>query len=312
MSGLQKINLYWRMARPKQLAAVVLVYSWGILMTLSTPAAFRPSVYLAGLVTVLLASASIHYANEYADYETDALTIRTPFSGGSGALQEYGAPRKVALRAAQITLGIGSLLAVFAYLSGFLPFISLLLLGLGIAAGWMYSLRPLALAWRGWGELTNAFLGGTLLPVWGFSVQAERVDERVFLASLPFMLHVFNNLLATTWADRRADRRVGKLTLATRWPSARLRKLYFLVVATAYLALFLLGGRLSPLPLVWPTMLLLPLAIWAGWVYTRQHSPFPSVLVMVLFLMIQLGGCLLMLLRPATFATAGAGRCLMP
>ena len=307
MFVLQKINLYWRMARPKQLAAVVLVYSWGLLHALSTPAAFRPAVYLAGLATVLLASASIHYANEYADYETDALTVRTPFSGGSGALQAYGAPKKMALHAAQTALASAGLTAVFAYASGLLPFISLPLLALGIVGGWMYSLHPPALAWRGWGELTNAFLGGMLLPAWGFSVQAGRVDGRVFLASLPFMLHVFNNLLATTWADRRADRHVGKFTLATRWPVGRLRRLYFLVVALAYLTLLLLGGRLFPVPLVWLTMILLPLAVWAGHAYTRQHSPFPSVLVMVQFLIIQLGGCLMMLLRPALFATAGMG-----
>ena len=171
----------------------------------------------------------------------------------------------------------------------------------------MYSLRPLALAWRGWGELANAFLGGMLLPAWGYSVQAAQVDWRIFLLSLPFMLHVFNNLLATTWADRQADHHVGKFTLATRWPADRLRTLYYLVVTAAYLTLFLIGGWLLPYVFVWLTMLLLPLAIWAGHVYTRQHSPFPSVLVMVQFLIIQLGGCLMMLLRPAVFAAAATG-----
>lgn len=302
MSAFQKINLYWRMARPPQLLAVALVYSWGFLHALSGLNEFPAVTYFVALSVLLLVSASIHYANEYADYDTDALTKRTPFSGGSGALQDYGAPREAALRAALVALIVGILIALLTYLSGLLPLVSLLLLLLGLAGGWMYSLRPLALAWRGWGELTNAFLGGMLLPVWGFSVQAAHIDGRIILLSLPFMLLVFNNLLATTWADRRADRQVGKFTLATRWPAGRLRKVYFLVGTITYLVLLVAGSRLLPNILVWITLLLLPLTLWAGNVYTRRHSPFPSVVVMVMFLVIQLGGCLVMLAGPQVLA----------
>ena len=37
-------------------------------------------------------------------------------------------------------------------------------LSLGAFFGWMYSVRPFALAWHGWGEVDNAALGGVLLP----------------------------------------------------------------------------------------------------------------------------------------------------
>jgi 1,4-dihydroxy-2-naphthoate octaprenyltransferase len=305
MAYLEKISLYWHMARPAQLVAVTLVYSWGLLIALPWLDAFRPLSYVSGLSALLLASASIHYANEYADYETDAPAVRTPFFGGSGALQEYGAPRETALRAAQVTLIAGLMAALTATVFGLLPFLALPLLLLGIIGDWMYSLPPVALARRGWGELTNAFLGGMLLPIWGFTVQAGRLEWRMFLLTLPFMLHVFVNLLATTWADREADRRVGKFTLATRWSVANLRALYFLSVAAAYLSLFLMRDWLLPGRLVWLTALLLPLALWAGYSYARQHSPFPSVFVMVLFLIMQLAGCLALLLGPHLLAFAG-------
>lgn len=204
MSYLQTITLYWRMARPTQLAAVTLVYSWGILLSLP-PGEFQPRTYLISLLALLLVSASIHYANEYADFETDARTVRTPFSGGSGALEEYGASRITAMRAAQLALTLGLLVALSATVLGLLPLVSLLLLALGVLGGWMYSLPPLSLAWRGWGALTNAFLGGMLLPAFGFSVAATRLDGRIFLLTLPFMLFVFVNLLATTWAERYAS-----------------------------------------------------------------------------------------------------------
>lgn len=304
MSYLQTLTFYLRMARPTQLVAVILVYSWGILLALP-PDASQLLTYLIGLLALLLASASIHYANEYADFGTDALTVRTPFSGGSGALKEFGAPRETALKAAKITLAPGLLLALGATVLGLLPRVALLILALGALGDWMYSLPPLKLAWRGWGELVNAFLGGMLLPTFGFSVVATRLDWRIFLLTLPFMLFVFANLLATTWADRYADREVGKLTLATRWPANRLRRLYFLAVVTAYILTLFLRNWLLPGPLVWLLIPLLFLTLWAGYSYTRRHSPFPSVLVMVLFLLFQLGVCLVT--PPGTHALALAG-----
>ena len=50
-----------------------------------------PSFLLAVSAGVLI-SISIHYVNEYADVETDRITQRTAFSGGSGALPESGLP----------------------------------------------------------------------------------------------------------------------------------------------------------------------------------------------------------------------------
>lgn len=283
--------LYARMSRPSQLLAVALVYAWGALVAAVLMFdGLNWTSLLTGLGPLLLISASIHYANEYADHETDALTVRTPFSGGSGALADYGARPVQALKAAWVTLVLGSFIAGLLAWSGALPLLTILLLALGAAGGWMYSLRPLALAWRGWGELDNAFLGGVLLPVFGFAVQSGVLDLRIILLALPFGIHVFVNLLATTWADRRADGLVGKYTLATRWTTSQLRLLYFLVIFAAYVLLWVMRGWLVPPSLFALTLALLPMAIFAGWTYTRWHTPFPSVLVMVLFVTLQLLG----------------------
>ncbi len=284
------ILLYARMSRPSQLLSVVLVYAWGALVAAALLDGFSLATALLGLLPLLLVSASIHYANEYADHETDALTTRTPFSGGSGALADYGAQPVLALRAAWVTLAAGLIIAAAMVLNSTLPIIALVLLLLGAIGGWMYSLRPLALAWRGWGELDNAFLGGVLLPVFGFSVQSGVLDPRIILLSLPFALHAFVNLLATTWADRDADRQVGKLTLATRWRVSRLRLLYLLALLAAYALVLVFRGRLMPEPIFRATLFVLPCALGAGWAYTRWRSPTASVLVMVLFLLVQLAG----------------------
>jgi len=302
MTRIQSIKLYFRMSRPKQLLLIIFVYGWGaiIAIALQQPANSGydlPAVILA-LVPLMLISASIHYANEYADHETDALTVRTPYSGGSGALSEYDASPKTALNAAWASLITGFILAVALFASGLLPFVTLPILALGAFGGWMYSLRPLALAWRGWGEVTNAFLGAMLLPVLGYAIVTARIDLQIILLTLPFALLAFDNLLATTWSDKSADRHVGKLTLATRWSNGRLRTIYFAAWAGALFVLLLTHGKILPAPICWACIAIFPAVIWADRSYTKQHSPFPTVMVMVLFLIVQLIGWSLFIALP--------------
>ena len=293
------------MSRPNQLLLIAAVYAWGVLAAIAlqqtTESGFDPISVIFPLIPLILISASIHYANEYADHETDALTDRTPYSGGSGALRDYSASPKTALMAARVSLISGSIIAIALYATGYLPFIVLPILVVGAFGGWMYSLRPLALAWRGWGEITNAFLGGMLLPVMGYAALSARVDWQIILLTLPFALLAFDNLLATTWSDRAADDQVGKFTLATKWSTGRLRKIYFLSWAGALLVLLLSHGSVLPVQICWACFLILPAVIWADRSYTRQHSSFPSVMVMVLFLIIQLVGWTAMIVLPDAF-----------
>jgi 1,4-dihydroxy-2-naphthoate polyprenyltransferase len=282
------ISVLVRMARPPQLLAITLVYVLGCLLALAFGFDISTKFFVAGILALIPISISIHYANEYADFETDRLTVRTPFSGGSGALLETGLPRRTALTAAWVALIIGSVTALTGWVTNLLPSTSISLLAVGVFFGWMYSLRPLALAWNGWGELTNAVLGGILLPLYGFSIHTGQVNSNAIFAFIPLGMLVFNNLLATTWADRWADAWVGKCTLATRIPANKLRLLYVIVAFGAVLALFCLRDVVFPPFVFRSSLLVIPLLIWGAWSYTRQHSPFPSVAVMVFFLLVQM------------------------
>jgi 1,4-dihydroxy-2-naphthoate octaprenyltransferase len=293
------LRLYFRMSRPDQLLLVAAVYGWGVLIALvMTGNSLSAVPIFAGMVPLILVSASIHFANEYADYATDALTIRTPYSGGSGALSDYNASPTTALKAAWISLLAGLAIATLLVAVGTLPLVALPILVLGAFGGWMYSLRPLALAWRGWGEVINAFLGAMLLPLLGYAVVAGQIEWQIILLVLPFTLLAFLNLLATTWPDRAADRQVGKYTLAVRWSVRGVRRLFLLVSGLAILALLSLHGWLLPELIWWLSLLILPALFWAARAYTRQQSPFPTVFVMLLFLGIQIAGWLVVLAFP--------------
>nr|WP_272904900.1 prenyltransferase [Halobacterium sp. TGN-42-S1] len=235
--------------------------------------------HAAGLAAMALVAASVHYANEYADAETDRLTERTPFSGGSGALVQTGVSRQVVLAAGVVALA-GAVGVVTATAGVALPWLSVWLLAAVAVLGWQYSVGPLAFAWRGLGELVNALLGGLLLPLYAVSVATGRVTLAAVAACLPFAVVVFLNLLDTTWPDRRADAAVGKRTLATRWSTGRLRGTYWSgVVAFAATTVALADALPSA---VWvATAAVLPALAFAGGRYTTDRSPAPTVVAMV-------------------------------
>lgn len=286
MAGRARIHLaLWRMARPAQIALIALVYALGVAMAYAHGAAATTGSIAFGLLALLPVAASVHYANEYVDVETDALTDRTPFSGGSGALADTGFSPRLALLASVVSgaLAVG-LVGLGTVSLGGRPLATVpavLLVGV-LVVGWQYSLGPLRLAWNGLGEVTNAVLGGIVLPLYGFAVVTEGITVDATLATVPFALVVFVNLLETQWPDRRADAAVGKRTLATRWSPGRLRLAYGIASTAAVVATLVLVGRV--LPVVVAVATLVPMAGLAiGMVrFTRREKPFPAVVTMVL------------------------------
>ena len=285
------VRVLFETSRPTQLLLIIGVYGFGVLIAAAAGTTLSPRPILAGALALLPTAASVHYVNEYADYETDALTERTPFSGGSGALHRTGLPRRVPLRAATVSLLTGAVLTAGFAVLGWLPLPAAALLAVIAVFGWQYSVGPLRLAWRGWGELDNAALGGLVLPVYGGAVVGGPLGF-VALASVPFFLVVLLNLFATQWPDREADRRAGKRTLAVQWSPRRLRRVYAAVAVLAGVALFALAGRAVPVPVALASAPAAPLVVYGAYGYTERTVPWPTVTAMVALLVLQSVGWL--------------------
>jgi len=279
----------FKTSRPSQLILILAVYLFGAKIALADGATLSTTALLSGAVAVIPVAASVHYANEYADYETDALTDRTRFSGGSGALVRTGLPRTVPLKAGIVSLAAGTAAAVVFTAAGVLPVTAVAVLGVSAVFGWQYSLGPLKLAWRGWGELDNAALGGLALPVYGAAVVGGDPGF-VALVSVPFFLVVLLNLFATQWPDRRADARAGKRTLAVQWSASLLRKCYVAIAVGAALALLALSVTVLPRTVALASVPVAPLLVWGAYGYTERHVPWPTVSAMVALLLLQLAG----------------------
>lgn len=287
-----QLAVLYEMSRPKQLCIMGSLYALGVT---AGHVAGRPAplgaVALGGFL-LLLAGASINYVNEYADFESDRRTERTSFSGGSGALVDRNLGPELGLQAAVAALAACTGVTAVTVLTGLFSPLAATLLALFLLLGWEYSVWPLALAWRGLGELDNAIAGGLVLPLYGYAVVTGSASVALVAAFLPTTAFLFLTLLATTWPDRQADARAGKATLATRLSPRFLRGLYVVWLVVGGVLVVGLPSLVLPDPVRVGAMLSLVAFAYGLVRYTRQHSPLPTVLAMVAGVCLQTVGWL--------------------
>ncbi|MFN3373427.1 MAG: prenyltransferase [Chloroflexus sp.] len=172
------------MSRPLILPSGVLAYAVGVAMALADgPIDWGRQAI--GLTLTMLANLAAHYADEYADADTDALAHHTGVSGGSGAIAFGYADRTLALQAALVVTGITLLGGAWATLHGAIPLAAGVILLVGLLGGWAYSMPPIALERRGWGEFTNALLGGLLMPLMAYACAHDTPPLRVYAQLAP-------------------------------------------------------------------------------------------------------------------------------
>jgi 1,4-dihydroxy-2-naphthoate octaprenyltransferase len=283
------------MTRPAQVALIVVIFANGVLLALWRDGSWSIEQLLAmapALLLLVLAAAATHLANEAADHETDRLSTRTAFSGGSGALEASGLRPRVPLAA---SLGLSAIVIVGALLAvgaGALPAVAAALLLLGLAGGLAYSLPPLAAERRGWGEPLNAILGALLLPLFGVAAMAGAVDPLDVLAFLPFMFVALASVLATAWPDREADAATGKATMQVRLDPAVLRRIASWAFV-AFVVTSLASTTAGALPAALAGLAVAPLLLLGLGRYTRSESPIANVVAMVGLALITFGALVL-------------------
>ncbi len=277
------------LARPIILLGVLLVHGGGVAAAFASGYPLNGPALLLGFVALLFAGASVNFVNEYADYETDSLTEKTRYSGGSGVLPAGLVPRRTALAAGWVTLLLGLGIAVFGAVVGVLTWTAVAVLVAGAFGGWMYSLPPLKLAWNGAAEIANGVLGGLVLPLYGYSLLSGRVEGWVIAAFLPYALLITTTAMATTWPDRDADRQVGKRTLATWMPVSRLRLVYLFLTAASFVVLLVLPfvSRVPVHIALVGLLVALPPAVIAYQHYTRVRNPHATARAAMMLLFAQ-------------------------
>lgn len=306
---MKQIRMVWHViaaGRLYFLAGGVLMYALGAGTAWYERGSLATTPLLVGLLVVLMVQMMTNYVNEYWDSGDDArVSLRTPFSGGSGVAAAGKISTQTLYRVAAACAVAGALLTLVLGVTGHLPWLSLSLVVLAACGGISYSQPPLRLVARGVGEISAAMIVCFLTPLVGYSLQADGVSLRVVLTCLPVVAMQFAMLLAIEFPDYDADLVTGKRNLVVRLGPARAAWLYDGVLLLAFLlaALIVRGG--AP---VWAGLLpqaLLPVALLQMWLVhrvTRGDSTktplmtFLGVALFVVFAGLQVAGILLPLL----------------
>ena len=212
------------------------------------------------LIAALLAHVAVNLFNEHHDFYSglDALTQRTPFSGGSGALPgRPEAANAVRYAAWACVVGVVAIGLWFLWQEG-LVMLAYGLVGLALVmaySGWL-TRRP-------WLCLLAPGAGFGLLMVLGaYQALAGTPSSTVLAAALIPTLQVNALLLINQLPDIDADRRVGRDHLAIRLGPCRAARLGALMLAAAF-AVVPLAWRLGVLPAqAWLMWLSLPALVW--------------------------------------------------
>jgi 1,4-dihydroxy-2-naphthoate octaprenyltransferase len=165
--------------------------------------------FLAG-IGLIIAHISVNVFNDYFDSRSklDTKTVRTPFSGGSGAIQSRQLTEKQALWVGIVTLIIIIPIGVFfTVVKGWLL---LPLLVIAIVCIILYTTFIRRMGYPEW----SAGLGLGILPVIGaYFVQTGSYTLSVLLASIPSGILVHNLLLLNEFPDAESDIMVKRRTL---------------------------------------------------------------------------------------------------
>ncbi len=254
------------LSRPLFLLGGVLLYALGVGIARYLGVTIQWGAYLLGQACVTLLQLSTHYLNEYFDAPGDAGNLnRTPFTGGSGMLQEGRLARPVALMAAVTTLTIGAALTVLIYHDGYLNPPAAILLAVAFVLSVFYSVPPVRLSGSGYGELTTSILVANMVPAFAFVLQYGDMHRLVAMTTFPLTALHLAMMLAFSLPDYASDIRNDKRTLLVRIGWQNGMSLHNLLIPVAYLLLVIAVLFGMPLRIIWPAFLTLPVALFQVW-----------------------------------------------
>ena len=219
------------------------------------------SVLMLALLGAFLAHISVNTLNEYFDFKSglDLATIRTPFSGGSGAL-----PQNPEMDGAVLAVGIVSSIVLFMiggyfvwqFGAGIMPIGILGLLLIATYTGWINKHPFLCLVAPGIG------FGFLMVAGTQFVLQGEYTTLSWLVAVVPFLL-VNNLLLLNQYPDIEADRKAGRNHFLIAYGVDRSTMMYafFALASPVIIVAYVLTGQVPVLSLI--ALLPVPLALFS-------------------------------------------------
>jgi 1,4-dihydroxy-2-naphthoate octaprenyltransferase len=238
----EKIKGWFGLSRPPFHTVGVLPFILGTFLAWKVDGVFSNTIFMLGVLAVILILLSTYHAGEYFDHEEDKISktiFHSMFAGGSGVIPAGIVSRKVPLWTSLITFTLAAAIGII------LQFVlktgpcTLLLGCLGAFPGFFYSTRPIRLVERGIGELCIGFCYGWLPVASGFYIQTGHISPIIHWIGVSIGLTIFNVILLNEFPDFIADSTVGKRNLLVRMGKKKGEALYIVISVLAWMAMFL-------------------------------------------------------------------------
>ncbi len=224
------------LGRLKFLSIGLSLYVLGVLLALNEGVRLDAGRLVFGYFILFLGHLSVHYSNDYFDFEADRLNQSSATSGGSGILAEDPGLLQFS-KWFGLTLALLSVLAaiVFTLVYSF-PLLYLAFAVLGNLISWYYTAPPVRMAYRQWGVLASAFSAGFLMPAIGDFSTAGMFSPLFLIFAIPLYLQALSFLFCVQIPDIEGDRMANKKTFVAVHGSSFgfLMVLLPLAAATAY------------------------------------------------------------------------------
>jgi len=227
-----RLLAFVRLSRLKFLAGGLVGGALGAAVAAHERGTFSWSAFVLAQATIGAFHLMTHYANDHFDRESDARSVRTPYSGGSGALVDGSLPPGTGLRAALVCAALGAVGCVALVAVG-LPLAAGLAATIGVLA-WVYSAPPLRLLGRGLGELDTMLVVAVLVPLCAYAAQSNALGVLAFASTLPGAAAMFAMMLSVEYPDVAVDRDTGKRNLVVRLGEQRASSLALVACAAIY------------------------------------------------------------------------------
>lgn len=227
------------------------------------------------LFAAITAHIAVNMLNEFEDFESglDAITDKTPFSGGSGSLQQN--PNMAAWVEKLAWFFIGTTIALGAF---FIHIRGLWLLPLGLLGLVLVIAYTSNLTKRPWLCLISPGVAfGPIVVVGSFFVLTGDFSWNVLAVSFIPLFLVNNLLLLNQFPDELADRTIGRFNLIMLLGHEKAALVFKQFLIASYLVLlFLIIFQVLPL---WTliTFLTLPIAFKLIQAITRYHNDLSNL-----------------------------------
>lgn len=190
------------------------------------------------LLIGIFAHTSVNLLNEYQDAKSglDKYTEKTPFSGGSGALQKHPAACKAVGIVGYLSLAVFCMLGLYVVLQINALFSIIGLVGIAVVLTYTPWLNQQA-----WLCLVAPGLGFGLLMVNGtYAVLTGGVDSISVWLSISVFCLTNNLLLLNQYPDAIADKTVGRKHFVIRYGYKKSSLVYLIFAVGAYLSIIIL------------------------------------------------------------------------